>query len=71
MRTGTFKTNEEASRNRSITVSSIWLACGVTTVRDVGSDTAKTLALRERSAKGEIPAPRLFVYPMFGARRNC
>ena len=49
----------------------LWLACGITTVRDVGSDTAKTLALRERSAKGEIAAPRLFVYPMFGARRNA
>jgi imidazolonepropionase-like amidohydrolase len=49
----------------------LWLACGITTVRDVGSDTAKTLALRERSAKGEIAAPRLLVYPMFGARRNA
>ena len=49
----------------------LWLACGITTVRDVGSDTAKTLALRERSAKGEIAAPRLFVYPMFGVRKNA
>ena len=43
-----------------------WLACGITTVRDVGSDLTKTLALRARSAAGEIAAPRIFVYPMFG-----
>src|SRR3984957_17299143 len=42
----------------------IWLACGITTVRDVGSDTRKTLELRRRSAAGEIAAPRMFVYPM-------
>jgi cytosine/adenosine deaminase-related metal-dependent hydrolase len=45
----------------------MWLACGITTVRDVGSDTKKTLALREQSKRGEIAAPRLFVYPMFTA----
>src|SRR6185295_18370333 len=49
----------------------LWLACGITSVRDVGSDTAKSLALREKSAKGEIAAPRLFIYPMFGAKRNA
>ena len=43
----------------------IWLACGVTTVRDVGSDTKRTLELRRKSAEGEIACPRLFVYPMF------
>ncbi|MEO8193046.1 MAG: amidohydrolase family protein [Gemmatimonadales bacterium] len=43
----------------------LWLACGITTVRDVGSDTKKTLALRARSQRGEIAAPRFFVYPMF------
>ncbi|HXG92507.1 MAG TPA: amidohydrolase family protein [Blastocatellia bacterium] len=47
----------------------LWLACGITTVRDVGSDTKKTLALREQSAKGEVAAPRLFVYPMFSVPR--
>src|SRR5207237_7788358 len=41
------------------------LACGITTVRDVGSDTKKTLALRDKSAKGEVAAPRIFHYPMF------
>ncbi len=43
----------------------IWLACGITTVRDVGSDTKRTLELRRKSAEGEIACPRLFVYPMF------
>jgi cytosine/adenosine deaminase-related metal-dependent hydrolase len=47
----------------------IWLACGITTVRDVGSDTKKTLALRAKSAAGEVAAPRILVYPMFNAQR--
>jgi cytosine/adenosine deaminase-related metal-dependent hydrolase len=45
----------------------IWLACGITTVRDVGSPTPRALELRKMSAEGEIAAPRIFVYPMFGA----
>src|SRR4051794_38850286 len=45
----------------------IWLSCGITTVRDVGSDTRKTLALRARSAAAEIAAPRFLVYPMFNS----
>lgn len=44
----------------------IWLACGITTVRDVGSDTKRALELRRMSAEGQIAAPRIFVYPMFG-----
>ena len=44
----------------------IWLACGITTVRDVGSDTRRALELRRMSAEGQIAAPRIFVYPMFG-----
>jgi imidazolonepropionase-like amidohydrolase len=44
----------------------LWLACGITTVRDVGSDSKKTLPLRDASARGEAVAPRLFIYPMFG-----
>ena len=44
----------------------LWLANGITTVRDVGSDVRKTLALRERSAAGQIVAPRIFAYPVFG-----
>jgi amidohydrolase family protein len=42
-----------------------WLACGITTIRDVGSDTQKTIQLRKQSAEGEIAAPRIFMYPMF------
>lgn len=48
----------------------LWLSCGITTVRDVGSDTKKTLALRKQSAEGEIACPRLFVYPMFNRGAN-
>jgi hypothetical protein len=48
----------------------IWLACGVTAVRDVGSDTRKALAWREASSKGTIVAPRIFVYPQFGRPTN-
>ena len=44
----------------------IWLACGITTVRDVGSDMKRAFELRELSAEGKIAAPRIFVYPMFG-----
>ena len=48
----------------------LWLSCGITTVRDVGSDTRKTLELRKQSAEGEIACPRLFVYPMFNRGVN-
>jgi Amidohydrolase family len=44
----------------------IWLACGITTVRDVGSDMKRAMELRRLSAEGQIAAPRIFVYPMFG-----
>ena len=49
----------------------IWLACGITTVRDVGSDTKRALELRRLSAEGRIAAPRIFVYPMFGRPRDA
>ena len=49
----------------------IWLACGITSVRDVGSDTKRALELRKQSAEGEIAAPRIFVYPMFGRPRDA
>ncbi|PYT34854.1 MAG: amidohydrolase, partial [Acidobacteria bacterium] len=45
----------------------LWLACGITTVRDVGSDLDRTLALRRESAEGRVAAPRIFVYPFFNA----
>src|SRR5438105_810299 len=44
----------------------IWLACGITAIRDVGSDTKRALELRKQSAEGEIAAPRMVIYPMFG-----
>lgn len=44
----------------------LWLACGITTVRDVGSDFNKTKALREGSKQGTVIAPRLYLYPFFG-----
>lgn len=44
----------------------LWLACGVTTVRDNGCTFARGLKLREKSSKGEIAAPRILLYKMFG-----
>jgi hypothetical protein len=49
----------------------IWLACGITAIRDVGSDTRRALELRRMSAEGEIAAPRIFVYPMFGRPKDA
>ena len=49
----------------------LWLACGITTVRDVGSDTKRALELRKLSADGRIAAPRFFVYPMFGRQPDA
>ena len=49
----------------------IWLACGITTVRDVGSDTRKTLELRRKSADNEVASPRILIYPMFGAPKTA
>jgi len=43
-----------------------WLACGITSVRDVGSNFEQSLKLRAASNAGEIAAPRIFLYPMFG-----
>ena len=44
----------------------LWLSCGITAIRDVGSPTDRALQLRKQSAEGELAAPRIFVYPMFG-----
>ncbi len=44
----------------------MWLACGITTVRDVGA-TKKTLEWRDKSAQNAIAAPRLFAYGVFTA----
>ncbi len=46
----------------------IYLACGVTTVRDVGSDPKKAVAERRRSQEGAIVAPRIYVYMVAGGR---
>jgi hypothetical protein len=48
----------------------MWLACGITTVRDVGAS-SKTLAWREQSAKNEISSPRLFAYGVFTGAKNA
>jgi cytosine/adenosine deaminase-related metal-dependent hydrolase len=49
----------------------LWLASGVTTIRDVGSKFEQTLELRRKSGEGQIAAPRIFVYPMFGRAANA
>jgi imidazolonepropionase-like amidohydrolase len=46
----------------------LWLACGITTVRDVGSNTMKTLKERQKSQEGRIIAPRIFLYFRAGGR---
>jgi hypothetical protein len=46
----------------------IWLASGITTVREVGADNTQSIIdLRQRSARGEVASPRIFVYGRFGA----
>lgn len=46
----------------------LWLACGITSVRDVGSNYEKTLAERQKSREGKIAAPRIFLYMVAWAR---
>jgi cytosine/adenosine deaminase-related metal-dependent hydrolase len=44
----------------------IWLACGITTVREVGNDnTQSVIDLRGRSERGEVASPRVLVYGRF------
>jgi imidazolonepropionase-like amidohydrolase len=46
----------------------IWLASGITTVREVGADNTQSIIdLRGRSARGEVASPRIFVYGRFAA----
>lgn len=40
----------------------LWLACGITTIRDVGSNYQKTLEERRKSQEGLVAAPRIFLY---------
>ena len=44
----------------------VWLASGITSVRDVGSNFEKSKTLREQSQKNSIAAPRLFLYAVLG-----
>jgi imidazolonepropionase-like amidohydrolase len=46
----------------------IWLGCGITTVRDVGSDPLKAVAERRKSQEGALPAPRILVYMVAGGQ---
>lgn len=44
----------------------LWLASGITTVREVGADsTHNVLALRDRGRAGGVAAPRIYVYARF------
>ena len=44
----------------------IWLACGITSVREVGANNTQSLIdLRGRSDRGEVASPRIFVYARF------
>jgi hypothetical protein len=44
----------------------LWLACGITSVRDVGSNYEKTIEERRKSQEGLIAAPRIFLYMRAG-----
>ena len=46
---------------------SLWIACGITTVRDLGSSLPRSLRVRSRAEKGEIAAPRILLYHQLGA----
>jgi hypothetical protein len=40
----------------------LWLACGITCVRDVGSNYELTIEERRKSDEGQIVAPRIYLY---------
>jgi imidazolonepropionase-like amidohydrolase len=46
----------------------LWLACGITAIRDVGSNHEKTIIERQKSQDGAIAAPRIFLYMRAGGR---
>ncbi len=46
----------------------LWLASGITTVRDVGSDWEKAKRWRAESAAGTLTAPRLLLYRVFSVQ---
>ncbi|MDB4887983.1 MAG: amidohydrolase [Gemmatimonadetes bacterium] len=44
----------------------LWLASGITTVREVGTDsTERVMALRDEAAAGRLASPRILVYARF------
>ena len=44
----------------------IWLACGITTVREVGANSTQSIIdLRGRAERGEVASPRIYVYGRF------
>ncbi len=49
---------------------SLWLASGITTVRDLGSDFRRALRIREQTASGELEGPQIFLYPFLSSRRT-
>ena len=49
----------------------LWLACGITTIRDVSSDYAKTSQLREKSNLRQIVAPRIYLYKVFPGAKTA
>lgn len=45
----------------------LWLASGITAMRDNGSNFRRTHRLRAQQKEGELAAPRILIYRMFGA----
>lgn len=43
----------------------LWLGAGITTARDLGSNFNKAKIAKQKSAAGEIAAPRFYLYPFF------
>lgn len=46
----------------------LWLGCGITSIRDVGSNYRKTIEERQKSQENLITAPRIFLYMRVGGR---
>jgi len=44
----------------------LWLACGITAIRDVGSAFSQSLRIRSDIEKGRLAGPRIFLYQTFG-----
>ncbi len=48
----------------------LWVASGITTIRDLGSSMSRSIRLRERARRGEMPSPRILLYQSFGAAHD-